>query len=318
MLVSSRLGWLLPLCFLATLCVTASQSTIYFTSFQDNREAVFMVVADGAKPHLLLMNGIDGGFHPVVNAFLAASNRRGTAVVYNEDTAHGTQVFIVKTDASSRRQLTTKDQNYTPGLSPSGKLVVFHSLRDGHREIYLMKADGTGETQVTKTSPLVQNRNASFSPNGKRLIFQSDRSGAWQIYTMKLDGTDVKCLTCLVPSDPGQGTEPAYSADCKFITYVNEKAQICVMHSDGSERQIITNDPHQASRPSFSPDGKIIVYETGRSISAISCSSTSMATTHANSSPTARKGGHRGGRRIDMLPRVGSAVSGSPCCGLRG
>jgi TolB protein len=36
-----------------------------------------------------------------------------------------------------------------PGWSPDGKKIVFHSLRDGNREIYVMNADGSNPTRLT-------------------------------------------------------------------------------------------------------------------------------------------------------------------------
>jgi len=249
-------GLLLALLFATQLWAATPESLIYFTSLQNWREAIFAVSPDGKHTRLLLPNEI----HPPFNCFLAGGNRRGNAVVYSADTAHGTQVFIVKPDGGGKKQLTTEGNNYSSAVSPDGKLVLFHSLRDGHCEIYRVNADGSGETRLTKRENTRDHcRDATFSPDGTRILFTSYRAGVWNIYTMKLDGSDEICLS----KDAFHGTEAAYSADGKFIVFINEKSQVSVMNSDGTGLFTLTEDQRPASRPTFSPDGQTIVYQSG-------------------------------------------------------
>jgi Tol biopolymer transport system component len=51
--------------------------------------------------------------------------------------------------------------------------IVFASNRDGSMQIYVMNADGTGQTRLTNDGS--NNDNPRWSPNGTKILFQSDR-----------------------------------------------------------------------------------------------------------------------------------------------
>jgi TolB protein len=37
-----------------------------------------------------------------------------------------------------------------PAWSPDGRMIAFHSLRDGYSEIYVMNPDGSGQRNVSR------------------------------------------------------------------------------------------------------------------------------------------------------------------------
>jgi len=39
--------------------------------------------------------------------------------------------------------------DYEPSFNPGGDRIVFVSARDGNQEIYVMNADGTGQTRLS-------------------------------------------------------------------------------------------------------------------------------------------------------------------------
>ncbi|MCW9713352.1 hypothetical protein LQ318_10575 [Aliifodinibius salicampi] len=79
-----------------------------------------------------------------------------------------------------------------PGPEPTDTLsneIVFVSDSDGDDDIYVMNADGTGRTQLTKDSPL--DSNPVFSPDGPKIAFFSydyDREDS-DIYVVNADGS---------------------------------------------------------------------------------------------------------------------------------
>ena len=77
--------------------------------------------------------------------------------------------------------------------SPDGKRIVYVSDRDGDPEIYVMKANGSDQQQLTRNE--IADTLPSWSSNGKRIIFVSDLHGNTEIFTMKDDGTDQQRLT---------------------------------------------------------------------------------------------------------------------------
>ena len=71
--------------------------------------------------------------------------------------------------------------------------IAFVSTRAGNAEIYVMKADGTGVTRLTRNS--AKDGQPAPSPNGKKIAFVSNRAGNDEIYVMNVDGTGVTRLT---------------------------------------------------------------------------------------------------------------------------
>ena len=76
--------------------------------------------------------------------------------------------------------------------SPNGTRILFQSDRDnpetGNQDIYVMNADGTGQTRLTTDA--ADDCNAVWSPDGSKIVFQSLRNGTYyQIYVMNADGT---------------------------------------------------------------------------------------------------------------------------------
>ena len=72
-------------------------------------------------------------------------------------------------------------------------LIAFESERDGNREIYTMRPDGTKQIRLTK-SPTYDG-SPVWSPDGKKIAFESERDGNREIYIMNPDGTNQTWLT---------------------------------------------------------------------------------------------------------------------------
>jgi TolB protein len=88
--------------------------------------------------------------------------------------------------------------------SPDGTQIAFISDRDGDvmaygdvvglvPEVYVMNADGTGQTNLTN-NPTADDEPA-WSPDGSEIAFRSYRDGNHEIYVMDADGTGQTNLT---------------------------------------------------------------------------------------------------------------------------
>lgn len=139
--------------------------------------------------------------------------------------------------------------------------IAFVSQRDGNLEIYTMRPDGSGQTNISANPALDQH--PAISPDGSKIAFTSDRDGNTEIYVMGIDGSNPTRLTTHVSNDE----HPSWSPDggrIAFTSYREGNADIMVMNADGTQQLNITNDPSTDQAPDWSPSGGSIAFNSDR------------------------------------------------------
>ncbi len=135
----------------------------------------------------------------------------------------------------------------TPIGGGSGR-IAFDSSRDGNREIYVMNADGSAQTNLT--SHEADDERPSMSPDGARIVFRSDRDENWEIYLINTDGSGLTRLT----DTSGWEDCPVWSPDGKHIAFVRE-FDLWVMDPDGSNQASLSGEPWAESSPILTWNG---------------------------------------------------------------
>jgi len=157
-------------------------------------------------------------------------------------------------------------------VSSLGRLIAFVSEQDGNSDIYVMRTDGSGVTNITNNPAF--DGNPAWSPDGTKIAFESDRNGNRDIFLMNPDGSGLTQLT-YDPANDILGASPnpqsfgikapdVWSPDSRYILFSNDRTgqwMLSVMNADGSgvTQLIQANDlPSQAAL--WSPSGKQVAY----------------------------------------------------------
>ncbi len=179
-------------------------------------------------------------------------------------------IYLMNHDGSGQTRLTDNPAaDSWPNWSPDGRRITFISSRDDPDpndddtiwEIYVMNADGSGQTRLT--NDLEWHSLPRWSPNGQRIAFQSYREGNWQIYVMNADGSGQTGLT----DESRSSSELSWSPDSQRIAFRSTRDgnnEIYVMNADGSAQTRLTDDAANDRFPSWSPDGQRIAFYSYR------------------------------------------------------
>jgi TolB protein len=187
-----------------------------------------------------------------------ASNRKTTT--------ERLQIWVTNRIGSSPIRLTYSNANdSSPSWSPDRRQIAFSSDVTGFSDIFVMNADGSNRTNLTRTDP-AQDVDPAWSPDGTRIVFTSTRTGNGEVWMIDNDGSNPRNLTNS-PRDDGQA---AWSPDGRRIAFVSNRAgrpeanDIYVMNADGLDQRRLTFDGAVNRQPAWSPDGRRIAFQTVR------------------------------------------------------
>jgi len=143
--------------------------------------------------------------------------------------------------------------------------IAYSSLREGHKEIWVMDYDGANARQISFNGGL--NKFAEWSPDNTRLVYTSkpNNRNRWELLVQNLEGG-----TYPLSLSGSYISSPAFSPDGRRLAFSarNEKsrdADIFVSATDGSGIRNLTNSAGIDTSPTWSPTGTQIAFISDRS-----------------------------------------------------
>jgi TolB protein len=117
---------------------------IAFVSDRDGSPQIYVMNADGGEVRRVTR---DGGYNVE-----PSWSPKGDRILYcrREESGPLFQIYSINSDGSGDTRLTWEGRNEYPRWSPDGRFITFASNRDGQQSIYVMRADGTAQTKVSR------------------------------------------------------------------------------------------------------------------------------------------------------------------------
>jgi TolB protein len=216
---------------------------------------------------------------------------RGGLIVFSSsrvtrDNPEGdSEIFTMLPNGRGVKQLTRNDAaDVRPAWSPDGQQIAFASNRDGVAdedgdltlELYVMRANGSGQARITENADFEDS--PDWSPDGQQIVFESDRDedaslGSSSLYVMRADGA----LPTRITTAPAGSydSDPAWSPDGEWIAFRRNEPretpeladfsdEIYVVQPNGAGLSNLTNDSAHDEAPAWSPDGERIAFFSSR------------------------------------------------------
>lgn len=190
----------------------------------------------------------------------------GSKVVFEADmdgTTGAMHLWVCNLDGSDLRRIATGTLSEgDPAWSPDGSRIAFEALgADGNTDLWLVRPDGTGATQLTHG---LDNKQPAWSPDGRQIAYTSNAGGTNDIWIMDADGQHAQRLTSL----PGEEDHPSFSPAGDRVVFsetdpsdFTANLQI-VASTPGAAAQPLTSGGFHDWNPSWGPLG--IVFASDR------------------------------------------------------
>jgi Tol biopolymer transport system component len=258
-----------------------------------HQPALYLINSDGSDRRLITPRGgvarhstfswSPDGRQIAFSGFVGGDEDAGEVFLVNEDGSDLRQL----THSSGKRKRTPWDWSANPSWSPDGMFIAFAGSRDCDapwctiRQIFLIRADGTGERKLTSST--APNAFPAWSPDGGKILFERSGgkwgphdsngvsrwvdSGQVDLYRVNPGGRR-KRKVARIGNELDHCVCAAWSPDGTRIVYeaagTKGKSDIYVISADGTGKTRLTTHRARDENPDWSPDGTQIAFYSER------------------------------------------------------
>ncbi len=229
--------------------------SIVFVSERDGHADVYAVRPDGS--------GLRRLTETTSQDYPAAPSPDGASLLTVSATGEGPSqlerlvLLPLRGDGEARPVGPLAGRARSPSWSPDGTWFVFESDSASFRDLYRVRADGTGLVRIT--SNVQGNFEPAVSPDGKSIAFVSSRDGDAEVYVMRADGGEARRLTAFHRDD----WAPRWSPDGGRIAFLSSRDgvdRVYVVGADGTGLRALgaagADTSVSEADPAWSPDGR--------------------------------------------------------------
>lgn len=175
------------------------------------------------------------------------------------------ELYLMDYDGAAQTRLTFNTiTDYSPSLSPDGRLIAYSSWQNLSTGLYILQVY---EGRRIPVSLKGANYSPAWSADGKKLAFASSMDGNQEIYVADVDEDALKrgsFKTKRLTFSNSIDTAPTWSPTGRQLAFVSDRGgtpQIYTMDAEGSNIQRVSfGGSNWHDSPAWSPAGDRIVY----------------------------------------------------------
>jgi TolB protein len=192
---------------------------IAFVRIHAGVSRIFVMDADGSNVRAIAEGE---SIHPVwspdgarilfdTTSFVGARKTKEPDRVIGEKIDEQMDLATVRPDGTDLRRLTHGGGYTYASFSPDGKWIVHRRAQGDSSKIFLMKADGSDDRDVSGAGSV--DGWPAWSSDGRRIVFSRRVNERFQLFVVDRDGTNARQLT----DATGEFTNPRWSPDGSTI-----------------------------------------------------------------------------------------------------
>jgi eukaryotic-like serine/threonine-protein kinase len=182
----------------------------------------------------------------------------GGWLAFDSDRRGNSDIYRVRLDppGAGPEQLTSDSANdYSPAYSPDDRAILFHSLRDGRRNLWVMDSDGANPHQITSLG--YDQWAGTWSPDGRAVNFIADSAGQTWLGVVTRDAEGRWGAPRLLLA--GVQGKASWAPDGTWLAALQDGAVVAISQATGKARVLLpSNGMSRASSPIWSPDGRSV------------------------------------------------------------
>ncbi len=162
----------------------------------------------------------------------------GGYMLFDSNVDGSQDIWLMMNLASGQAIQLTRDstEEFGPAWSPDGKEIAYYAIRDGVRQVFVMRNTGKAARQVTVDS--LQSHQPRWSPDGLHLVFnRTTGPGQSHIFVVDRNADSSWTAPRQVGGDPGAGAN--WSPDGRWIAFADPEGRIRLVRPEGGASRVV-------------------------------------------------------------------------------
>ena len=170
----------------------------------------------------------------------------GGWMLYDSNLDGSQDIWLLSLQSNQPIQITRDStEEFGPTWSPNGKEIAYYGIRNGVRQVFVMRTGGKGIRQVTTDT--MQHHQPRWSPDGEHLVFNMTVGpGQSQVFVVDRQQDSSWSVPRRLSEDIGAGAN--WSSDGRWIAFADPDGHIRVVSPEGGKSRVVAGPETVAGR----------------------------------------------------------------------